>query len=492
MPRHLCFSVTFLDPLFHGKGDNDEPEWPPSPMRLFQALVAGSRSGCRNARWSTDERDPLRAAFLWLERQEPPKILTPEATLASVYTLAVPNNDSDKEFERQDRLTLKSVRPHLLAASNYDDESLPVVTYLWTISDDDWPTVRQHTEILCGEVKNLMALGWGIDQVVGSGRILRDVEVERLPGEVWEPWQHDLSGRCELRVPKQGSLRALEEVYESFRTRLDGAVYRPQAHLTEFDFDKVRYVGAASFPYRPYAVFEMPEGTAFRQESIITVAAMLRSLACRNENRRDFEERFGGAEVYLAGHTSGEKHTPPRFSYLPLPTIGHRHSDGMVRRLLIAESYGGDGLRARWAERRLSGQALRDKQGNELGRLLELWRKTSGDMVRRYAGEGKTWSTVTPAILPGYDDGKLAKAEKLFLQAIEQAGLSTDGIKDLTMRKAPFWAGSQHSNHYLKPRYLKHLPSWHVQLTFRGAALGPLALGAGRHVGLGLMAISDM
>ena len=219
---------------------------------------------------------------------------------------------------------------------------------------------------------------------------------------------------------------------------------------------------------------------------------MLRSVACRSENRRDFEEQFGSiAEVYVAGHTHGERHTPPRFSYLPLPTIGHPHSDGMIRRLLIAEPYGGDGLRARWAGRRLVGQVLRDTHGDGRGRLLELWRKTSRDMIGRYAGEGKTWSTVTPTVLPGYDDGKLAKAEKLFLQAIEQAGLSVGGITDLTMRKAPFWPGSQHSNHYRKPRYLKHLPAWHVRLTFNGTALGPLAVGAGRHIGLGLMAVSD-
>lgn len=233
MTRYLSFSVTFLDPLFHGRGDSEAPEWPPSPMRLFQALVAGSRAGCKNIRWSMDELNPTRAAFLWLERQAPPNILTPAATLASAYTLAVPNNDSDKEFERQDRLTLKSVRPRRLAVSNHGDDLPPVVTYLWAISDEDWPTARQHSEILCSEARNLMALGWGIDQVVGYGRILGDVEAERLPGEVWEPWRHDLSGTGELRVPKRGSLRALEEVYDSFRARLDGAAYRPKASLTE-------------------------------------------------------------------------------------------------------------------------------------------------------------------------------------------------------------------------------------------------------------------
>jgi CRISPR-associated protein Csb2 len=105
--RHLCIAVAFLDPLFHGKRDNDEPEWPPSPMRLFQALVAGSRAGWRNGRWLDADGNGLRAAFEWLERREPPEIVTPEAGRAAAYTLFVPNNDADEEFDRQNRLTSK-------------------------------------------------------------------------------------------------------------------------------------------------------------------------------------------------------------------------------------------------------------------------------------------------------------------------------------------------------------------------------------------------
>src|SRR5574341_35158 len=106
MSRHLCICVTFLDPLFHGKG-GDDPEWPPSPMRLFQALLAGSRAGCRERDWS----DTKAEAFRWLEQRNPPEIAAPEARPAAAYTLFVPNNDSDKEFDRQDRLTSKVARP---------------------------------------------------------------------------------------------------------------------------------------------------------------------------------------------------------------------------------------------------------------------------------------------------------------------------------------------------------------------------------------------
>ena len=459
-------------------------------MRLFQALLAGSRSGCRNTRWSEDERNPLRTAFLWLERQAPPKILTPESKVASAYRLAVPNNDSDKEFDRQERLTIKHFRPRRLAVQGHGCDSQATVHYLWAISAEDWPAARQYSEVLCGEAKHLMALGWGIDQVAGYGRILRDTEVSLLPGERWEPWPNDLSGNGKLRVPKEGSLKALEEVHEMFLARLSSAM--PNPRLNRKGFDEVRYVGSASFPYRPYAAFEMPQGTSFRQEATIKVAAMLRSLACRNGNQRDFREQFrDGTEVYLAGHVNGEKWTPPRFSYLPLPTIGHPNSDGMIRRLLIAEPSGGDGSRAKWAQRRLKGQVLRDIDGNERGRLFEIAGRRSENMINRYTSESRGWSTVTPVILPGYDDGKLAKAEKLFLQAIEQTDLSIDSITDLTMRKAPFWPQSQYPKHYQRPDYLRHLPGWHVTLTFRKLALGPLALGAGRHIGLGLMANSD-
>jgi len=195
------------------------------------------------------------------------------------------------------------------------------------------------------------------------------------------------------------------------------------------------------------------------------------------------------AETYVAGHIA-EKNgdTPARFSYLPLPTIGHEHADGMIRRLLIAEPYGGDGSHARWAQRRLVNQSLRDHDGNERGILLELWRTTSERVVGDYVGEGKDWATVTPVILPGFDDGRQAKADKLVLKAVTQAGIPPGAVSDLAVRMAPFWPGSLHPRQYQRPNYLQHLPGWHVRLRFREPIPGPLALGAGRHCGLGVFA----
>lgn len=104
MSHHLCISVTFLDRLFHGKGD-DEPEWPPSPLRLLQALLAGARTGCRGADWSEIRAE----TFRWLGKRQPPLIIAPAALRASRHTLFVPNNHGDRKFDRQDRLTGKVV-----------------------------------------------------------------------------------------------------------------------------------------------------------------------------------------------------------------------------------------------------------------------------------------------------------------------------------------------------------------------------------------------
>ncbi len=475
MIRHLCISVTLLDPLFHGKGDGGEPEWPPSPMRLFQALVAGAHAGYRGVAWD----EARAAAFRWLACQEPPLVVAPQGWIASRCIYFVPNNDGDKVLERQDRLTSKVVRPHRLLGGE-------TVYYVWPIHEGEDRSGLSHAAVVCKEARDMLALGWGIDQAVGDGRILTDAQTAALPGRRWRPWSPNTTGGRTWRVPRNGSLEDLEQAYSSFISRIDGGNYRPPRRPSQFR--TVHYLASTMVPSRFYAAFELPNGVAFRQETTNEVAAMLRSLACKCATT-DTHEFPGGSETYVAGHVAARNDdTPPRFSYLPLPTIGHEHADGMIRRMLIAEPYDGDGAHAWWARDRLRNQILRDHNGNERGVLLDLWRATSNKMVGRYVGESEDWSTVTPVILPGFDDSKYAKAEKLLLQAIEQAGLPVDGVVTLVLRKAPFWAGSQHPRQYHRPHYLKHLPAWHVRLGFREPIPGPLAVGAGRHCGVGIFA----
>ncbi|GIW93957.1 MAG: type I-U CRISPR-associated protein Cas5/Cas6 [Pirellulaceae bacterium] len=484
MTRYLCISVTLLDPLFHGKRDEDAPEWPPSPMRLFQALVAGSCTGCRDAEWSEAKAN----AYRWLERRKPPIIIAPAARPAAGYTLFVPNNDSDTKFERHKRLTQKTLRPHRIL-----NDGPATLHYLWDIAEDEWEQARPLAEVLEAEARHLTTLGWGIDQAVAQGRILNRSEVRALAGQRWQPWDVPLSSRSKLRVPKSGSLDDLERAYEAFRNRL--SMKLPPGAREPRVFDTRVYLPVGTLPPRPHVAFELPEGVAFRVEDAARVAAMLRSLACQSakEDEAGHGHTFpGGAEFYVAGHVKDRTDvTSARFSYLPLPSIGHEHADGMIRRLLVAEPFGGDGVHATWAQQRLRNGTLRDERGNERGILLDLRRRSSRRVVDLYVRESKCWHSVTPVVLPGFDDGKHVKAERLFLKAVAQAGIPIEAVESFTFRKAPFWPGATHPRHYFVPEYMRHFSRWHVAVHFREPIPGPLALGVGRHVGLGLFAARD-
>ena len=478
MTRYLCLSVTFLNRVFHGKNDDGKPEWPPSPMRLYQALIAGTRAGSYAGSWSDEKAD----AFNWLESRQPPLIFAPDVEQSNGHLIFVPDNVSDREFERSDRLVTKVVHANYLLNGD-------TVYFLWHLGEE---SDLKHAEIICREARHILALGWGIDQVVGNGIILDDAGAIALSGRRWRPMKNVfLPGAHALRTPKDGLLKDLESVHHSFVHRLDSSFFRPP--LKSSRFDRVIYLRQDSTPPRYFAAFELPDGISFRQEDVVKVAAMTRSLAC-NHAKVDTHTFPGGVETYVAGHAGTQDTTPPRFSYMPLPSIGGEHADGMIRRIIIAEPFGGDDTHAGWARRRLIGTVLKDRDGRQCGRLLNPWRQTSSFMFRRYTGESYSWSTVTPVILPGHDERSAVKAEKLFLTAVRQAGLSVESVSDISMRKAPFFLGSCHPRSYFLPDYIrtKGWPGWHVNITFREPFHGPLAIGAGRHIGLGVFAGSGI
>lgn len=482
----MCITVTFLDSCFHGKRDGDTPEWPPSPMRLFQALLAGSRAGCRERGWSNH----VAPAFRWLESRKPPAIFAPDAKPCVELKIFVPDNDADKKPNRSDRLSSKLYRPHRLVDLNSPTGQGQSLHYVWPIPDEDWPKAQPYAQVLCREARNLLALGWGIDQAAGMGRVLSNSEVTQLGGRLWRPWCVQGTAQLTWRVPREGTLDDLERCHRSFVNRL-GPPYRRR--IEPGDFDTVVYRGSASLSVRPCAKFELPEETAFPHSSVCVVAAMLRSLACEHA-KVETSHKFpsGGSEVYVAGHVPRKRGpTPPRFSYLALPTIGHPHADGMIRRLLVAEPYGGDGSHARWAERRLRGRMLRDIRGKKQGPLLHAWRRESPRIFGRYTRESEIWSSVTPVVLAGFDDGRHAKAERLLFKAVAEAGIPVSSVVEMRLQKAPFWPGSQYPRAYRRPAYLNHLPAWHVRIVFREPVSGPVAIGAGRHCGLGLLAVEE-
>src|SRR5258707_6247545 len=124
MSDWLSIAVTFPTGRYHGR------EWPPSPARLFQALLAGVMTGRYREQWEV-----ARPVLEWLERQPAPVIVAGEAPATKKYRLAVPNNDMDiagrewhkgRPFDVASLRTLKTVTPREI-----ENDGGPDVRYLW-------------------------------------------------------------------------------------------------------------------------------------------------------------------------------------------------------------------------------------------------------------------------------------------------------------------------------------------------------------------------
>jgi len=190
---------------------------------------------------------------------------------------------------------------------------------------------------------------------------------------------------------------------------------------------------------------------------------------------------------------------------------------GSVRRVMLASFASDCEDEIAWARRVLSGQELVDEDKKQPVALLSLI-PASEKVVRCYTQAATMWATVTPVVLPGYDDprhyrrrmkqdigaeeqkGLLERLESriegLLRKAITQAGFSrvlADNAA-LEWRKVGFWPGTDLADRYGVPHHLKCFPCLHVKIQWRDAqnravqVPGPVCLGGGRFYGLGLFA----
>ena len=165
--RYLEISVLYLTDRYHGKGS-----WPPSPARLFQALVAAGRKGSSREEWQNSTALSLE----WLERKDAPIILAPDVNRRGYHVTSVPRNQAEKavrsngidsDYIRKHK-DLKPFRPLLLS----DDLEERFVYYLWSVSEEDLERQRNAIEKIRWIARRMSHLGLGIDQVAGNSRLV--------------------------------------------------------------------------------------------------------------------------------------------------------------------------------------------------------------------------------------------------------------------------------------------------------------------------------
>jgi CRISPR-associated protein Csb2 len=526
VPSHLCLSIRFLAPAFHGRCDGALSEWPPSPLRVFQSLVAAAARR-RHANYL--------AALEWLESQPPPVLIAPASTTASGYRLSVPNNAMDivaKAWSRGNdsnsgdanpatHRTMKSVHPTLMPEAD-------TVHYLWSLADPPTGADRIHIELLFEAARSIVALGWGVDMAVGHAAILSDQQTKALTGERWLPGES--ASEDGLRVPVEGTLSDVLHRHERFLNRvhtdhLGRECFTAPPPLSVYK--KVPYRRATDPATRPYTAFSLLklDTSGFKSfetaRRALTVAGMLKcaaKAAARGEWPSD-SLILGHGEPKGANHVAV---SAKRFAYLPLPSIETRGHDsarvaGSVRRCIVTAFAEGCDDEIAWARRNLSGRELISEQDGEPTAVLSLIPK-SDYVVRCYTQPATSWATVTPVVLPGYDDpahyrrrlsgGTSAEGQKKLLEqlndrierllrkAIIQAGFSETLAKhaELDWSKRGFWPGCELADRYGTPDHLQRFPRLHVKIQWRDQQnrevlmAGPICIGGGRFYGLGLFA----
>ncbi len=499
----LVVCVRLHDGRYHGQGD-----WPPSPARLFQALVAGVGLGGPIAQ--TD-----REALEWLQGQKPPIVGAPLAWRPRRGVLFyMPNNDSDAiggdpRKTARIRTATKIFRPYFFNAA------VPFA-YVWSLAPEG--ADHERARIVCRLADSLYQLGRGIDMAWAWGEILDEDGLEKLlvsyPGRLHRPSPGGTAPA--LPCPCPGSLESLERRYRAFRERfrfLKGgkAVQVVFRQPPKPEFRLMSYDSPPSWEL--YELRGSTADAAFAPWPLAGVSALvvrLRDAAAERLTRALPAHRADIERVFIGRKPDGTNDCPPedRVRIIPLPSIGYVHADREIRRVLVQVPPGCPVAAAdvQWA---FSGLDVVDPETGEIQAVLT---RTDEKMFVRHYGLGddggrRVWRTVTPAVLPevarrrridpvrrreeakggGERAGEHARAAAAVCQALRHAGLRTR-VKSVRVQREPFEGNGARVEVFSGGTRFSKQRLWHVEVAFEAPFAGPLVIGDGRFLGLGVMA----
>ena len=487
MTRALLLSIRFHDGRYHGAGD-----WPPAPARLFQALVAGTARGAK----LTAEAE---AVLKWLQNLKAPLIAAPAVRLGQAFNSFVPNNDLDKfggdpKKIGKVRTAIKNTRPYIF------DSRVPLL-YVWTFNGSG--STEDKARTVCQIAERLYQLGQGMDMAWAWAELLDAAEVEtrlvRHGGVVYRPSEG--RGDKALLCPREGSLASLKERYDANRRRFTyaekGQLFSqpPKPH-----FDKVAYDTQPRhflFDIRASTHDESFIPWPLRRTAELVVA--LRDKAA-SRLKKALPEEAGKIDRVLIGREATEADKAARVRILPLPSIGHIHADREVRRVLV-EIPSNCPLRVDDVTWAFSNLGEIDLATGEI--LWNLVRSEEMGMLSHYGiGDGeqnarRVWRTITPAALPVMRMGRgaagakrvagEAKAARSVMQALRHIGVTTL-VKSVGVQREPFDRNGARAETFAVMGRFGARGLHHVEIAFAQAVCGPLVIGNGRYLGLGLMA----
>lgn len=535
----LGIEINFLTGRYVATSHNDRlrSEWPPHTARLYSALVSV---------WADSGHDKKEREVLeWLEAQSPPAIAASDATQRITVTHFVPVADVSiigRSFHEKRAKSIWNIQDkinkEMVIAKNGDVSDLvrlqnnlfkardvksrvecvgktnpldatklfperrpkqerffpsvtpyvPRVTYIWDGTPPDGLDLT--LDDLLGRVARL-----GHPSSLVSCRVVRDLPVTNyLPGKTGTT----------IRSIRRGQLEALEHMYEAHHgIRPRSLPYEDIQYETTKDAAETAPVKSSMTG--EWIVFEF----AHDSRMLLSVRTVEVAQAMRYAIMHYVSDPIPEG---ISGHGPGGKPTTlPHIAFIPLPNARSKYADGRLMGIALSLPDALDDS-ARWATLQAIGKWEHKTNGKPTLRLksgitIHLTRQRQPSVLKSlqyntWSGQSARWATVVPIALPKHPGGlgvgnaaSRAKAweaaESAVMEACIHVGLPKPLSVDVSL--SPYINGA-HSIRRFPPftqngfgdnKIRRQLV--HTFVVFESVVKGPLALGAGRFVGLGLM-----
>jgi CRISPR-associated protein Csb2 len=543
----LAIEVTFLTGRYVATAYNtrSEAEWPPHPARTFSALVATHFAAAATGETHAEEREALE----WLERQGPPQIHASEAARRDVVTVFVPVNDVGLTDVDADARRLTEARAqHLASEISGDSKAAKKAKAALTKAEAGLrKAIARETEVprstsnpgdglrvlpahrtrqprtfpsaTPAEPRVIfawpdavpvpaqrVALAAILSRVVRMGHSSSLVSmrlIEDPPPAVWTP---AAEGELSLRVVDVGQLRALEAAFERHREEEPRVLPALAQPYTRQPAVGVLPMAAASTFGEQWLVLRRVEGPQLPIISTVGLAYAVRKALMAHATEPI-------AEI-LSGHAAdGRPTTSPHIAVVPLAFVGHAHATGTIlgvalilpREVSEPDKRAVYGAVSRWeAAFRLEDEDTPRIKVN-LGSAGELWleRVEFGTVQASlrpavWCGPASSWSSVSPLALDRNPGDLRARNATTLAEATAEAEASVRrscvriGLpepRQVDVLPAAPWAAAAKARFYppypgIEGRVQRVLT--HARIQFDRPVRGPVLLGAGRFVGLGL------
>jgi CRISPR-associated protein Csb2 len=476
--------------------DSEVPDWPPQPDRIFSALVAS---------WAArGKREEERSALEWLEMLSVPRLLASDAKARTSVIAFVPPNDprSDKQKNAKGVLpALRSRQPRRFPAARPHD---PVIRLYWPDAEPDGAVLSA-----------LQALAHDTAYIGHSASLTRCRFLDR---GTWE-WGATTRPR---RGVYQGRLEELRQAYVYFEKSADKKD-RPQKGIRVAPEPEAKVARTNLFgDGNRWLILEHVTGDMPDVRACALVAKTLRDALLSGYQQIGLEDKI--PEV-VSGHAAdGAPARAPHLAIVPLAFAGFPYADGHVMgfalvppaNTMILERPGTEDS----AEEKVFREVLRkltriDQDGRRILTLkssegtprdsafsidLSLTFEPPGPRSldpALYTGSAFVFATVTPIVLDRHLKEKgAARQEETAGQiaaACRNVGLPEPEAVVVDKHSAiegapsayPFGKSPRWMNWRLPPA-LASRQLTHAVIRFAEPIDGPVILGAGRFVGLGL------